>query len=426
MYLQICFVKFQQYLPRLRNQQLCITPIPSLVFAAMVLQRIRTHPRALSLQMMRKVYVLRKGKKPPPPWPEIAQQVRNLKGDTPYWKVCRDAFNRLEKPSVSTKDAYHKCGRKPVLTKPICKWIVARMLSLRRKMEIHSTGLQALLAKEKHIIVHDSSIRKVLKNAGYKYLTRGKKPKYDAKQKETRLTFGKKYATKSQREIDDAIDFFMDGVVWTVPPKNETERENYCRSDIRKVWRRPDEHELEDLAGYDKYAKQVPHNRIVPMWGGISRGGFASVLWHEDRKTNDDEWSNAINDRCLINALKAVNPVKKSGPWKIISDNESFLRADESKKAYRRFAIHLIEMPPRSPDLNPVEKMWGWVRKELRARDLRDFAGGVPVLAKAAYRERIKRLLRSSRAQAVAKNIARNFRTVCKRVVKAKGAAVRG
>ena len=128
----------------------------------------------------------------------------------------------------------------------------------------------------------------------------------------------------------------------------------------------------------------------------------------------------------MINALKAVNLGKRSGPWKIISDNERFLRAEGSKTAYRRFAIELIEMPPRSPDLNPVEKMWGWVRKELRARDLRDFAEGVPVLGKVAYRDRIKRLLRSSRAQAVAKNIAKNFRTVCKRVVKAKGVAVRG
>ena len=159
----------------------------------MVLQRIRTHPRALSLQMTRKVYVLRKGKHPPPPWPEIAEQVRNLQGDTPYWKVCRDVFNRLEKPSASTKDAYHNCGRARVLTKPICKWIVARMLSLRRKMEIHSTGLQALLAKEKNIIVHDSSIRKVLKNAGYKYLPRDKKPKYDKDQRAKRVSFSKPF-----------------------------------------------------------------------------------------------------------------------------------------------------------------------------------------------------------------------------------------
>ena len=375
---------------------------------------------------MRRVYVLRKGKQRPPTWPQIAQQVRNLQGDTPYWKVCRDAFSRLETPSASTKDTYHKCGRKRVLTKQLCKWIVARMVSLRRKMEIHSTGLQALLAKEKHIIAHDSSIRKVLKQAGYKYLPRGKKPKYNAQQKQTRAAFAEKYANKSQRQIDEAIHFFMDGVVFTVPPKGQTERENYCRSDIRKVWRRPDEHDLEDLAGYDKYVKQAPHNRIVPMWGGVSSGGFASVLWHTDRKTNDNEWSNAVNDRCLIGALQAINLGKKGGPWKIITDNESFLRTDESKKAYRRFAIDLITMPPRSPDLNPAEKMWGWVRKELRARDLRDFSAGVPVLGKAAYRDRIKRLLRSSRAQAVAKNIARNFRTACKKVAKAGGAAVRG
>ena len=42
------------------------------------------------------------------------------------------------------------------------------------------------------------------------------------------------------------------------------------------------------------------------------------------------------------------------------------------------------------------------------------------------YRERIKRLLRSRRAQLVAKRFAANFRTVCSRVIKEKGEAVKG
>ena len=67
-----------------------------------------------------------------------------------------------------------------------------------------------------------------------------------------------------------------------------------------------------------------------------------------------------------------------------------------------------------------------WVRKQLRVRDLRDLANGVPVLGRTMYRERMKRLLRSQRAQQVAKRLAANFRIVCKRVVEASGAAVKG
>ena len=107
-------------------------------------------------------------------------------------------------------------------------------------------------------------------------------------------------------------------------------------------------------------------------------------------------------------------------------DSESFLRTAKSLHAYERANVKLVALPPRSPDLNPVEKMWGWVRKQMRVRDLRDLANRTPVLGKTMYRERIRRLLRTAKAQQVATNFAKNFRTVCRRVIKAKGAAVKG
>ena len=150
------------------------------------------------------------------------------------------------------------------------------------------------------------------------------------------------------------------------------------------------------------------------------------MLWHDRRKTDEDEWAQAVRDGNLSQALRAINGPKKTGPWRVLCDNESFLRTEKSLKALQRPNVSFIDLPPRSPDLNPVEKMWGWVRRELRVRDLRDLASGVPVLGQTMYRERIKRLLRSQRAQYVAKRFAANFRTVCRRVIKAEGAAVKG
>ena len=387
----------------------------------MVLQRVRVHPKGLSPQMKRKVWVLRKERisARAKTWQIIASKVKNLSGGVPYWKVCRDAYNEIEQPRHILKDAYSNCGRKPTLTNEVSKWLVRRMLKLRRCMDVTSTDLAQVLAKERAIEVEASSIRKALKKAGDRYLARSKKPMYNKEQKLKRLQFGQKY-------MDEEIHMFMDGVVFTVPPQNPVQRENYCKSDLKKVWRLPEEHDLPELAGHDRYAKQVPANRIVPLWGGLAAGGFAAVLWHDNRKTNEDEWSQAVRDGNLRRALGSINVHKKKGPWRVLSDNESFLRTKKSLKALRRNSVSFIDLPARSPDLNPVEKMWGWVRKQLRVRDLSDLANGVPVLGRTMYRERIKKLLRSQKAQPVAKRFAGSFRTVCKRVVKAKGAAVKG
>ena len=64
-----------------------------------------------------------------------------------------------------------------------------------------------------------------------------------------------------------------------------------------------------------------------------------------------------------------------------------------------------------------------WVRKQLRAQDFADLRARRKVPGKTAYTLRIKKLLRSARAQRVAANIALGFKRVCKQVVKNKGAA---
>ena len=94
----------------LRSQSYCW-------FSVMVLQRRILHPRGLSLSMQSRVYALRKSSKPPPAWRKIARQVRNRQGKMPYWKVCRDVYNKLKNPTTVDSDGYSRCDRKTVLTK---------------------------------------------------------------------------------------------------------------------------------------------------------------------------------------------------------------------------------------------------------------------------------------------------------------------
>ena len=164
-------------------------------------------------------------------------------------------------------------------------------------------------------------------------------------------------------------------------------------------------------------------SRAIPMWGGISAGGFHHVVYHADRKLDENEWSDVVRQGKLVAAIKALDPVNKRGPWWVIADNESFLRTALSKAAYRQQKIKLWGIPPKSPDLNPVEKFWGWVRKQLRAQDFADLRARRRVPGKTAYTLRVKKLLRSARAQRVASNIALGLKRVCKQVAKNKGAA---
>ena len=106
----------------------------------------------------------------------------------------------------------------------------------------------------------------------------------------------------------------------------------------------------------------------------------------------------------------------------MLCDNEKFLKHKDSVKACAKNGVSLWFVPPRSPDLNPVEKYWSWLRRELRRMDLKDLRAKKAVPTKEAYQRRVRSLIKTQRSQRVASNIARGFKKVCQKVIKVKGA----
>ena len=73
-------------------------------------------------------------------------------------------------------------------------------------------------------------------------------------------------------------------------------------------------------------------------------------------------------------------------------------------KAHVRANVELWHIPPRSPDLNPVERFWSWVRKRIRKMDLEDLNAGRPPLEKRAMQARVRALLKTRAAKKAARN----------------------
>ena len=125
----------------------------------------------------------------------------------------------------------------------------------------------------------------------------------------------------------------------------------------------------------------------------------------------------------VATALQDAAAPQKNGPWQILCDNESFLEAPASRKAHQKANVELLHIPARSPDLNPVEMFWSWVRRRLRAMDLKDFHAKRPPVQKTAMKARVRTLLRTQAAKRVAKRTFQRFRKVCKECKDNGGAA---
>ena len=166
-------------------------------------------------------------------------------------------------------------------------------------------------------------------------------------------------------------------------------------------------------------------SRCLPLWGGIGAGGFAVVIYHPHRKVDSEAWvSDAVDSGKLVAACKKARPDRRRGPWHIICDNEGFLK--KSAPAHRRVNVELWHIPPRSPDLNPVEKFWSRLRRRLRSLDLADLLAGRAPVGKTELKARIRNLAGTEECKRVAHNCVKGLRQVCLEVRRKRGGASRG
>ena len=95
-------------------------------------------------------------------------------------------------------------------------------------------------------------------------------------------------------------------------------------------------------------------------------------LDHKTKKLNKDEWAGVLKSGALKRVMRELQPGRHVGPRRFICDNEGFLDSSKAKACYRKNRIQLIHIPPHSPDFNPIESFWGWLRQRLRRRELED------------------------------------------------------
>jgi transposase len=50
----------------------------------------------------------------------------------------------------------------------------------------------------------------------------------------------------------------------------------------------------------------------------------------------------------------------------LVMDNASFHKGGQIKKLIEEAKCHLLYLAPYSPDMNPIEQCWGWLKRKIR------------------------------------------------------------
>lgn len=124
--------------------------------------------------------------------------------------------------------------------------------------------------------------------------------------------------------------------------------------------------------GQDVMVKTNSGRQRVNINGAVDLAGQDVIA-----RTCDTVDQRSICD--LLHAIRRKNPEEKH--LYLVLDNAPYNRAKSVKALAKRLRIKILYLPPYSPNLNPIERLWKFLKKKLLANqhyeDIEEFRGSV-------------------------------------------------
>jgi transposase len=224
-----------------------------------------------------------------------------------------------------------RSGRPPLVnithqcTNPITR-------AINHDRQFTSMGIKNYLHNHNHISISTSTIRRLREQLGYRPVLYRRKVLLDKTKKRKRVQFA---LDNMDEEWKDVI--FTDEK-WFVLTKEGV-----------KYWKREDEIPL----SYHTPKKPIK----VMVWGGVWWDGKTKIKIIEG--TVDSEAYRKIINECIVQPHLADYE-------RLLQDNAPAHKSESTLDYLDSKGIELIDpFPPSSPDLNPIESVWSWMKSDV-------------------------------------------------------------
>ena len=205
--------------------------------------------------------------------------------------------------------------------------------------------------------VSDETVRKVFRKAGLRYTHSRKKGVLKRTDLKRRVRFAKSLKkTKSAEQLKKLfrhdICFYFDAVGFT----HKYNPFDQAKAPRTMAWRRPN-----DGLDFERTAKGTHEGsggRVAHFFCAISYAGGMVLAEQYMGRLNGDRFSAFVKETFP----KLVSP----GSRKFLMDGCPVQNCKTAKKAISDVKCEVFSIPPRSPDLNPIENTFHTVKEQLR------------------------------------------------------------
>jgi transposase len=251
-----------------------------------------------------------------------------------YLKISPGAVRTWIKryEETGTVDDLPRPGRNPVTTQAQDR----QMVKLIESEKANSSSEVAQKLSNKGVAVSSRTVRKRLKKHGFHYGKRTQKPLLSPIHIEKRLNWA-----LANKDRDWSRVIFSDESLFY---------RNYQR---KSVWKRRNEVKL---------IRTTKHCERVSMWGCFSAQGFGKLI--VIKGILESKQMTKIYRRGLLPSATKLYGAN-SRDWFLLEDKDPKHTSKLSKQWKGQNGVQVLEWPPNSPDCNPIENVWAYLKAKL-------------------------------------------------------------
>ena len=268
--------------------------------------------------------------------------------------ICR----HMRKPiSYTVVDNRHSNTGRPRLLSERQKRIILRQAEILRTDYGHFTVKRLKLIVGLEESVCDQTVRRVLREANFKYRHSRKKGILLRKDLKLRLKFARKCrALLSPTIWTEGIAFYLDGVGFT----HKTHPLDQALAPRSMSWRKPND-------GLDfNFTAKGSHvgsgGKVAHFMAAIAHGKGVILAEQYEGKINGEKFSDFIRSRFPTMFENSANSRGKL----FLQDGDPSQNSKVARDAMEDVGARKFSIPARSPDLNPIENVFHNVKDKLR------------------------------------------------------------